>query len=57
MIFSNAPYDVANPAFQALMVFAGGVLQMVLLVLVVSITYAFSVAMNHLSRRGQWEMV
>jgi uncharacterized membrane protein YccC len=34
VIFSNAPYDVANPAFQALMVFAGGVLQMVLLVLV-----------------------
>ena len=34
VLFSNPPYDVANPGFHALMVFAGGVLQMVLLVLV-----------------------
>jgi uncharacterized membrane protein YccC len=34
VVFSNAPYDTANPGFQALMVFGGGVLQMVLLVLV-----------------------
>jgi uncharacterized membrane protein YccC len=34
VIFSNAPYDVANPAFQALMVFGGGLLQMMLQVLV-----------------------
>jgi uncharacterized membrane protein YccC len=34
VIFSNAPYEDANPAFQALMVFAGGVLQMLLLVMV-----------------------
>jgi putative spermidine/putrescine transport system permease protein len=32
-------------------------LAFVLLVLVVAITYAFSAAMNRLSRRGQWEMV
>jgi hypothetical protein len=32
VVFSNAPYDAADPAFQALMVFAGGVLQMLLLV-------------------------
>ena len=34
VLFSNPPYDTANPAINALMVFAGGVLQMVLLVLV-----------------------
>ena len=34
VIFSNPPYDGANPGLQALMVFAGAVLQMVLLVLV-----------------------
>lgn len=34
VLFSNPPYDVANPGFHALMVFAGGVLQMLLLVLV-----------------------
>jgi uncharacterized membrane protein YccC len=34
VLFSNPPYDTANPGFHALMVFAGGVLQMVLLVLV-----------------------
>lgn len=34
VVFSNAPYDSANPGFQALMVFGGGVLQMMLLVLV-----------------------
>lgn len=34
VLFSNPPYDAANPGFQALMVFAGGVLQMLLLVLV-----------------------
>jgi ABC-type spermidine/putrescine transport system permease subunit I len=32
-------------------------LAFVLLVLVVAISYAFSVAMNRISRRGQWEMV
>lgn len=34
VIFSNPPYDGSNPAFQALMVVAGGVLQTLLLVLV-----------------------
>jgi uncharacterized membrane protein YccC len=34
VIFSNPPYDTANPAVQALMVFAGACLQMLLLVLV-----------------------
>ena len=34
VLFSNAPYDVANPGFHALMIFAGGALQMVLLVLI-----------------------
>ena len=34
VLFSNPPYDVANPGFHAVMVFAGGALQMVLLVLV-----------------------
>lgn len=34
VLFSNPPYDTANPGFHALMIFAGGVLQMVLLVLV-----------------------
>jgi uncharacterized membrane protein YccC len=34
VLFSNPPYDTANPVFHALMVFGGGVLQMVLLVLV-----------------------
>ncbi len=33
-VFSNPPYDVANPAFYGLMVFAGGALQVLLLVLV-----------------------
>jgi uncharacterized membrane protein YccC len=34
VVFSNAPYDTGMPAFHALNVFAGGVLQMLLLVLV-----------------------
>lgn len=34
VVFSNAPYDVANPGFQAAMVFAGCMLQLLLLVLV-----------------------
>ena len=34
VLFSNPPYDTANPAFHAAMVFAGGALQMLLLVLV-----------------------
>lgn len=34
VVFSNPPYDAANPGFQALMVFAGGLIQMLLLVLV-----------------------
>jgi uncharacterized membrane protein YccC len=34
VIFSNAPYDTSDPAFQAAMVIAGGVLQTLLLVLV-----------------------
>src|SRR5580698_9626405 len=34
VVFSNAPYDTGMPAFHALAVFAGGVLQMLLLVLV-----------------------
>jgi uncharacterized membrane protein YccC len=34
VLFSNPPYDAANPGFEALMVFAGAVLQMLLLVLV-----------------------
>jgi uncharacterized membrane protein YccC len=34
VVFSNPPYDAGNPAFHALNVFAGGVLQMLLLVLV-----------------------
>ena len=34
VVFSNAPYDTGIPAFHALAVFAGGVLQMLLLVLV-----------------------
>jgi uncharacterized membrane protein YccC len=34
VIFSNPPYNTANPAMQALAIFAGAVLQMVLLVLV-----------------------
>jgi uncharacterized membrane protein YccC len=34
VVFSNAPYSAVNPAFQASMVFAGCVLQLLLLVLV-----------------------
>jgi uncharacterized membrane protein YccC len=34
VLFSNPPYDTGNPAFHALMVLGGGVLQMLLLVLV-----------------------
>jgi uncharacterized membrane protein YccC len=34
VLFSNPPYDTANPGFHALMLFAGGALQMLLLVLV-----------------------
>ncbi|HEY5350583.1 MAG TPA: FUSC family protein [Candidatus Lustribacter sp.] len=34
VLFSNPPYDTANPGFHALMVFAGAALQMILLVLV-----------------------
>jgi uncharacterized membrane protein YccC len=34
VVFSNSPYDAGMPAFHALTVFAGGVLQMLLLVLV-----------------------